>query len=73
MVEPERMIPRVIELIQHVQEPRVFLRMAVLELRRIADEAPEIASELRLIAQQLEAEADDLVCRGETESNALHR
>jgi hypothetical protein len=37
-----------------------FLRMAAIELRRLADRPPEVADELRAIAQQLDAEADDL-------------
>jgi hypothetical protein len=34
--------------------------MAAIELRRIADQALDIAVELRHVAQQLEAEAEDL-------------
>jgi hypothetical protein len=37
-----------------------FLRMAAIEVRRIADDAPEVAERLRLVAAQLDAEADDL-------------
>jgi hypothetical protein len=37
-----------------------FLRMAAIELRRLADRFPEAADELLSIAQQLDAEADDL-------------
>ena len=38
--------------------------MAVIELRRIAEQAPDIAVELRHTAQKLEAEAEaeDLAC-----------
>ena len=37
-----------------------FLHMAAIELRRIAERAPEITRELHHIANQLEADADDL-------------
>jgi hypothetical protein len=37
-----------------------FLRMAAIELRRLAERFPEIADELLTIARQLDAEADDL-------------
>lgn len=37
-----------------------FLRMAAIELRRLAERFPEIANALLPIAQQLDAEADDL-------------
>ena len=37
-----------------------FLRMAAIEVRRIADDAPEVAERLRFVANQLDAEADDL-------------
>ncbi len=37
-----------------------FLRMAAIEMRRIADDAPDVAERLRLIADKLDAEADDL-------------
>jgi DNA anti-recombination protein RmuC len=37
-----------------------FLRMAAIELRRIAERAPEISDELRHIADQLDADANDL-------------
>ena len=37
-----------------------FLRMAAIELRRIAERAPEIADELRYIADQLDDDANDL-------------
>ena len=38
----------------------LFLRMAAIEARRIADDAPEVAERLRFLADQLEAEANDL-------------
>jgi hypothetical protein len=37
-----------------------FLRLAAIELRRIAERAPDISSELRHIADQLDADAADL-------------
>ena len=53
--------PVVVELVQRVQDTRVFLRMAAVELRRMADRAPTVALELQHVAQQLESEGDDLV------------
>jgi len=37
-----------------------FMRLAAVELRRIAERDPELAGELRRIADQLETDADDL-------------
>ncbi|HYU13392.1 MAG TPA: hypothetical protein VEK82_12505 [Stellaceae bacterium] len=37
-----------------------FMRMAAIQLRHIAERDPAIASELRRIADQLDADADDL-------------
>ena len=37
-----------------------FLRLAAIELRRLAERAPDVSSELRHIAGQLEADAVDL-------------
>ena len=37
-----------------------FLRMTAVELRRIAERTPEVAAELRGIADKLDADADDL-------------
>lgn len=37
-----------------------FLRMAAIEMRRIANDAPDFAERLRVIADQLDAEANDL-------------
>jgi hypothetical protein len=53
----------VTELIPRVRDTQVFLRMTAIELRRIAAQAPDIAVELRHVAQQLEAEAEDLARR----------
>jgi len=50
----------VIDLIPRVQNTQVFLRMAAIELRRIAERAPDMALDLRQVAQQMEAEAEDL-------------
>ena len=62
MIEAWRTSPMVIELVQRVRDTQVFLRMAAIELRRIAEQAPDIAGELRHVAQQLEAEAEGLAC-----------
>ena len=40
-----------------------FLRMAAIELSRLANRLPEVAGELLAIAQQLDAEADDPASR----------
>lgn len=37
-----------------------FLRMSAIELRRLAERAPDIAAELQHIADQLDADANDL-------------
>ena len=37
-----------------------FLRMAAIEMRRIAEAAPDVAERLRVMASKLDAEADDL-------------
>lgn len=37
-----------------------FLRLAAIELRRLAERAPDISAELRHVAEQLEADAADL-------------
>ena len=55
--------PVVIELLRRVQDTQVFLRMAAAELRRIAEQTPDIGAELRGVAQKLEAEAADLARR----------
>jgi hypothetical protein len=53
----------VIESLRRVKDTQFFLRMAAIELGRIAQRAPDISQELRHVAQQLEAEAADLACR----------
>ena len=55
--------PMVIELLRRVRDTQVFLRMAAVEVRRIAEQTPDIAAELRDVAQKLEAEAEDLAMR----------
>jgi hypothetical protein len=62
VTEAWRTSPMVIELVRRVQDAQAFLRMAAIELRRIAEQAPDIAVELRHVAQKLEAEAEDLAC-----------
>jgi hypothetical protein len=62
VIEARQTSPMVIELVRRVQDTQVFLRMAAIELRRIAEQAPDIAGELRHMAQKLEAEAEDLAC-----------
>ena len=37
-----------------------FLRMAAIEMRRIADDGIDVAERLRVMASKLDAEADDL-------------
>lgn len=37
-----------------------FLRMSAIELRRLAERAPDIAAELHHIADQLDADTNDL-------------
>jgi hypothetical protein len=40
-----------------------FLRMAAVELRRIAERAPEVGRELRHMADQFELDAEELAKR----------
>jgi len=47
-------------LIQAVDNTIRFLRMEAIELRRIAERAPDIADELRHLADQLDTDASDL-------------
>ena len=55
--------PVLVELGRRVQDTEVFLRMAALQLRRIAEEVPDTAGELRHLAEKLDAEAEDLARR----------
>ncbi len=43
-----------------------FLRMAAIELRRLAERFPDIADELLSIGQQLDAEADELAANSQS-------
>ena len=47
-------------LLRAVENTIMFLRLAGIELRRIAERAPDISAELRHIAEQLDADAADL-------------
>lgn len=58
--EASKTSPSVTDLLRRVQDAQVFLRMAAIELRRIAEQAPDTAIELLHMAQQVEAEAEDL-------------
>ncbi len=62
MIEARRTSLMVTELIPRVRDTQVFLRMAAIELRRIAEQAPDIAVELRHVAQQLEASHCCVMC-----------
>jgi hypothetical protein len=57
------------ELVRQMQHTQAFLRMAAIELCRIAERAPDITAELRHVAQKLKAEAEDLA-RCDTESSS---
>jgi hypothetical protein len=65
VTEARRTNPMVIQGIRRVQDEEVFLRMAAIELRGIAEQDPDIAVELRDMAQKLEAEAESLAPGGE--------
>jgi hypothetical protein len=54
-----------LELVRRLHDTRAFLQMAVIELRRLAEQAPALAARLRHIAQQLETEVQGLTGRGE--------
>jgi hypothetical protein len=49
-----------VKVIRRVHDTGVFLKMAAIELRRFAERAPEIALELRHMAETLEDEVNDL-------------
>jgi hypothetical protein len=59
--EPTQQSPPPIDLTRRLHDTMVFLRMAAIELRRVVEDAPEMAAKLRHLAEQLEAEAEDLV------------
>jgi hypothetical protein len=65
VTEEWRTSPVLSKLFRRVQDAEAFLRMAAIELRRIAEQAPDIAAELRHVAQQAEAEAEDLARHAE--------
>jgi hypothetical protein len=58
--EGRRKVPMANDLVRRVQHTEVFVRMAAIELRRMAEQAPDIAGELCHMAEQLQAEATDL-------------
>jgi hypothetical protein len=60
-IEARRTSPVVIEVPRRAQDEPAFLRMAAIELRRIAEQDPSLAIELRHLAQKIDAEAEDLV------------
>ncbi|MGE5269408.1 MAG: hypothetical protein ACM3JG_07010 [Thiohalocapsa sp.] len=47
-------------ILQAVDNTIKFLRMAAIELRRLATRAPDVGDELRHIAEQLDRDADEL-------------
>jgi hypothetical protein len=51
------------EIRRSINHEIAFLRMAAIELQRIAERAPEVDDELRHMANQFEADADDLAKR----------
>jgi hypothetical protein len=59
-IEARRIRPVVIEVPWRAQDEPTFLRMAAIELRRIAEQDPSLAIELRHLAQKIDAEAEDL-------------
>jgi hypothetical protein len=73
VMEAWRTSPMVIELVRRVHDTQVFLRMAAIELRRIAEHAPDIAIELRHVAQKLEVEAEELARDTESRANPAIR
>ena len=60
MIEDWRTSPKVVDLVQRVQNTQIFLRMAAIELRRIAEQVPDMAVELQQVVQKIETEAEDL-------------
>lgn len=51
------------EIRRSIDHEIAFLRMAAIQLRRIAERAPEVDDELRHMANQFEVDADDLAKR----------
>ena len=55
--------PMSIQLAGRARDTQAFLRMAAIELRRMAERSPDVASQLDHIARQLEADADELAAK----------
>ena len=55
-----RNAPKMAELSRTEKLTIPFLRMAAIEMRRIADDGIDIAERLRVMASKLDAEADEL-------------
>ena len=72
MTETKRPSFPATQLAQRVREAESFLKMATIELRRIAERAPDIADDLRHVAHQLEAQAEALAHGEEEGINAPH-
>ena len=51
------------EIRRSINHEIAFLRMAAIELRRIAERAPEVGEELRHMADQFDTDAEDLTKR----------
>lgn len=45
---------------QHVQNTIQFLRMTAIQMRPLAESAPDVVTQFRHMAAQCDAEADDL-------------
>jgi len=52
-----------VQLARRARDTQAFLRMAAIELRRMAERSPDVASQLDRIARQLEADADELAAK----------
>lgn len=50
-------------LLRQVRHTEIFLRLAAIELRRIAERAPDVGDQLRHIASKFEADAAELARR----------
>ena len=55
--------PMSVQLARRARDTQAFLRMAAIELRRMAERSPDVASQLDRIARQLEADADELAAK----------
>ena len=56
----DRIAPKMADLSRTEKLTIPFLRMAAIEMRRIADDAPAVAERLRIVASKLDDEAEDL-------------